>query len=174
PSGAPPRVAEAGPVYANRPGHGRGTCAACRPARGARPSRGRREATVEHSLLLVRTSALELELEPLGERQVARPVDGVGLAAHIRLPGIGAGLPPAARVLLAAEGAADLGAGSADVDVGDAAVAARGGEEGLRVLQPVGEERGREAVRRGVLLRDRFLHGLDRNKVEDGTEGLGL
>ena len=61
----------------------------------------------------------------------AAEVDGVGLAAHVGLPGVGAALAAAAGLLLAAEGAADLGAAGAGVDVGDAAVAARGGEEEL-------------------------------------------
>jgi two-component system sensor histidine kinase PhoQ len=63
------------------------------------------------------------------------PVDGVGLPAHVGLPGVRAGLAAAAGVLLAAEGAADLGARGADVHVGDAAVAAAGGQEPLGVLQ---------------------------------------
>ena len=90
---------------------------------------------------------------PWASGSVAAPVDGVGLAAHVGLPGIRAGLAAAAGVLLAAEGAADLGARGAEVDVGDAAVAAGGRQERFRVLQPVGEQRRRQAVRRGVLQR---------------------
>src|SRR6185312_15869200 len=112
----------------------------------------------------------ELELDSLGERQVARPVDGVGLAAHVGPPGIGARLAAAAGVLLPAEGAADLGARGADVDVGNAAVAARAGEEELGVLQPVGEERGAEAVGRRVLLGDGLFDRIDRDEVQNGTE----
>ena len=100
---------------------------------------------------------LDLELDALRERQLAAPVDRVGLAAHVGLPGIRAGLASAAGVLLAAERAADLRAGGAEVDVGDAAVAAGGRQEGLRVLQPVGEERRGQTVRGGVLLRDRLV-----------------
>src|SRR5256885_12604550 len=54
---------------------------------------------------------------------------GVGGAAHVGLPRVGAGFAAAAGLLLAPEGAADLGARGADVDVGDAAI--RGGEEAL-------------------------------------------
>src|SRR5688500_3282704 len=67
----------------------------------------------------------DVELDPLRERQVARVIDRVGLAAHVGLPRVGAGLAAAARVFLAAEGAADLRARGTDVHVGDAAVAAR-------------------------------------------------
>ena len=74
---------------------------------------------------------IDLEPNPLRQRQLARVVDGVGRAAHVRLPRIGAGLAAAAGVLLAAEGAADLGAGGADVDVGDAAVGAGRAQEAL-------------------------------------------
>src|SRR5690606_36414915 len=63
----------------------------------------------------------EVELDALCQRQRVGVVDGVGLAAHVRAPRIRARLATAAGVLLAAEGAADLGAGGADVDVGDAA-----------------------------------------------------
>ena len=73
----------------------------------------------------------QVELDALGERQVGRPVDRVGLAAHVGLPRVGAGLAAAAGLLLAAERAADLGAGGADVDVGDAAVGALVREERL-------------------------------------------
>src|SRR6185312_5090216 len=117
---------------------------------------------------------LELELDSLGERQVARPVDGVGLAAHVGPPGIGARLAAAAGILLPAEGATDLGARGADVDVGDAAVAAGAGEEELGVLQAVGEEGRAQAVGRRILLGDGLFDRLDRNDVENGAEGLGL
>src|SRR5687767_9135548 len=75
------------------------------------------------------TGGLEVELDALGERQRVGMVDGVGLAAHVHLPGVGAGLATAAGFLLAAEGATDLGAGGADVHVGDAAIGAGRAEE---------------------------------------------
>src|SRR5690349_3581182 len=53
---------------------------------------------------------LHLERDALGQRQFAAPVDGVGLPAHVGLPGIRARLTAATRILLAAERAADLGA----------------------------------------------------------------
>src|SRR5690606_4037065 len=61
-----------------------------------------------------RAGRLQVELDALGQRQVVRVVDGIGLAAHVGAPGIRAGLAPAAGVLLAAEGAADLRARGAD------------------------------------------------------------
>ena len=72
---------------------------------------------------LVRVPVLG-EAHALGERQLVGVVDRVGRAAHVGAPGVRAGLPAAAGVLLAAERAADLGAGGADVDVDDAAVRA--------------------------------------------------
>src|ERR1017187_1829917 len=75
---------------------------------------------------------LRLELDPLRQRQLRRPVDGVGLPPHVSLPRVAAGFAPAARVLLAAEGAADLRSAGADVDVGDPAVAAPVAQEGFR------------------------------------------
>src|SRR6476660_2884790 len=66
--------------------------------------------------------ASDVEPDALRQRQLTRVVDGAGLAAHVALPGIGAALAPAASVLLAAEGTADLGAGRSDVDVSDTAI----------------------------------------------------
>ena len=63
-------------------------------------------------------------LTPCASGRRAAVVDGAGLAAHIGLPGVGAGFAPAAGLLLAAEGAADLGAGRADIHIGDAAIGA--------------------------------------------------
>src|SRR4051794_5022302 len=50
----------------------------------------------------------DVEAHALRQRQLPREVDGVGGPAHVRLPRIGARLAAAARLLLAAEGAADL------------------------------------------------------------------
>src|SRR5688572_25624652 len=82
---------------------------------------------------------LDVELHALGERQLLAVVDGVGGAAHISLPGIRARLAAAAGFLLAAESAADLGAGGADVDIGDAAIRAGGGNELLGLAEVLGE-----------------------------------
>src|SRR5215469_14661459 len=98
----------------------------------------------------------DLELDPLRERQLAAPVDRVGLAAHVGLPGVRAGLAAAAGVLLSTERATDLGSRGTEIDVGDAAVAARGGEESLCALQAIGEQRRGQAVGRSVLLGDRL------------------
>ena len=72
-----------------------------------------------------RRSGVDVELHALGQRQGRAVVDRVGGAAHVGLPGVRAGLAAAAGLLLAAEGAADLGARGADIDVGDAAIRAR-------------------------------------------------
>ena len=42
------------------------------------------------------------------------------------------------------------------------------------VLQPVGEDRGRESVRRRVLHLDRFIERVERNQVQHRREGLVL
>src|SRR5262252_5236136 len=70
------------------------------------------------------TGGRSSEADALRERQRVRAVDGAGLPAHVGLPAVAARLAPAAGVLLAAEGAADLRAARADVHVGDAAIAA--------------------------------------------------
>src|SRR5690606_21036616 len=102
---------------------GRGTGEAFRPGPGCRaalrrpgvgPAAGR---------------ALQVELDALCQRQCVGVVDRVGLAAHVGAPGIRTRLAATAGFLLAAERATDLGARGADVDVGDAAVRAGGGQE---------------------------------------------
>ena len=98
----------------------------------------------------------DVELHALGQRQRGAVIDGVGGAAHVGLPGIGAGLAAAAGFLLAAEGAADLGAGRADVDVGDAAVGAGRRDEALGLAQVVGEDRRGQALRHVVVQGDRL------------------
>src|SRR5690349_6541356 len=77
----------------------------------------------------------DVEPDALRERQLRGVVDRRRLAAHVRLPRVGARLPAAARLLLAAERAADLRAGRPDVDVRDAAVRADRGQELLRLAQ---------------------------------------
>src|SRR4051812_32144021 len=95
-----------------------------------------------------------VEVDALRERKLAPVVDRVGGAAHIALPRIRAGFPPAAGLLLAAEGAADLRAGGADVHVGDAAVRAGRGEKQLRFADVGGEDRRGETLRHSVVERD--------------------
>src|SRR5215218_8642780 len=86
----------------------------------------------------------------LRERQLAGVVDRVGRAAHVALPRVGAGLASPTGLLLAAERAADLGARRPDVDIGDAAVRAVGGEEALRLALVAGEDARRQPLRDGV------------------------
>src|SRR5689334_16021993 len=71
------------------------------------------------------------KINPLRQRQGGGIVDGVGRPPHVRLPCIRAAFAAAAGFLFPAERAADLRAARADVDVGDAAVAAGGTEEAL-------------------------------------------
>src|SRR5699024_10228496 len=97
--------------------------------------------------------ASDVELDALGQRQFVRPVDGVGLAAHVGAPRVGTGFAAATGVLLAAEGAADLGAGGADVDVGDAAVRSDVRQEALGHLHVLREDGA------GQALVDAVLHG---------------
>src|SRR5262245_54431796 len=65
-----------------------------------------------------------LEANSLSRLQLVRIVDRIGRPPHVSLPGIGARLAAAARLLLAAERPADLRAARADVHVRDPAVAA--------------------------------------------------
>src|ERR1700730_18336661 len=67
---------------------------------------------------------LDLELDALSQGKLAAPVHRVGLTAHVRLPGVRARLAASAGILLSAERTASVRPGRAEVDVGDAAVAA--------------------------------------------------
>ena len=77
-----------------------------------------------NALPMRRHPASEIELDALSQRQRARVVHGVGGAAHVIAPGVAARLAAAAGFLLATKSTTDFGARGADVDVGDAAVAA--------------------------------------------------
>src|ERR1017187_6494328 len=116
----------------------------------------------------------QLELDALRQRQLAGPVERVGLPAHVGLPRVAARFAAAPGILLAAEGAADLGATGADIDVGDAAIAAALAEEGLRRNQVGGEQSRREALRHVVVPVDGFVELVELDQVKDGREDLLL
>src|SRR5581483_12312021 len=61
-----------------------------------------------------------------------------------------------------------------DVDVGNTAVAADRGEEQFGVLQAIGEQRRRQAVRRSVLLCQGLAQRVDVDDVENRREGFRL
>src|SRR6202034_1582607 len=115
---------------------------------------------------------LQLEGDALRERQLRRPVDGVGLAAHVGFPGIAAGFAAAAGVFFAAESPADFRAAGPDINVGDAAIAARVAEEALGREQVGGEHRRGEALRHVVVPGNRFLELVEFQQVKDGGEDL--
>src|SRR5579864_6153500 len=77
----------------------------------------------------------DFETDTLGQRERIAVVDRVGSPAHVDLPDVGARLAAASGFLLTAECASDLRAGRANVDVGDAAVRAFGGQKSLSLLQ---------------------------------------
>src|SRR5208282_5049922 len=97
---------------------------------------------------------------------------GVGGAAHIGLPGVGARFTAPAGLLLAAEGAADLGARRTDVHIGDAAVRAARRQEQLGLAQIIGEDRRRKALLDGVLPCDRVAEIAVFHDIENRREGL--
>src|SRR5262249_17061596 len=110
------------------------------------------------------------EADALRQWKVAGVVDGVGLAAHVELPGIAAAFAAAAGVFLAAEGAADFGPAGSDIDIGDAAVAASGGDEQLGLANIVGEDRGAEALGYAIMQGDGLVERAVGNDVKDRGE----
>src|ERR1039458_3329228 len=119
-----------------------------------------------------RPAPSELEFDALRQGQLAGPIECVSLAAHVGLPGVAAGFASAAGLLLAAEGAADFGAAGADVDIGDAAIAAAMAEEGFGGNQIGGEHGRREALRHIVVPADGVVESIELDKVKDGGEDL--
>src|SRR5207302_5441763 len=115
-----------------------------------------------------------MDLESRGGGRWAAPFRVVGRGALDRFPATRPRPPPAPGLPPPAEGPADLGARGAEIDVGDAAVAAPGRQKGLRVSQAVGEQRRGQAVGGGILRTDRLAERGDRNQVQNGREGLGL
>ena len=117
-------------------------------------------------------TVLDLEPDALGQRQASAEIDGIGLPPHIGPPSVGAALPATPGLLLAAEGAPDLGPRGPHVDVGDAAIGPDSGEEALDLAQVVAEDRGREALGNAVLQRDGVVEIPVAQHVEDRREGL--
>src|SRR5690606_14098466 len=64
----------------------------------------------------------DLKFNTLRQRQGISVVNGAGLPAHVRLPGVGSGFPASACFFFTAKRAPDLRSGCADIDVGDTAV----------------------------------------------------
>ena len=62
------------------------------------------------------------KLDTLSQGELLGVVDGAGGPSHVLLPGVRSRLASAAGRLLSTESASDLGTGSGDVDVDDAAV----------------------------------------------------
>src|ERR1043166_866147 len=102
--------------------------------------------------------------------QVFGVVDGDRLPAHVGFPGVTAAFTPAAGLLFAAKGTADFGAAGADVDVGDAAIAAAAGQELLGFAEVVRENGRAESLRHFVVIGDGFVQRAIRNEVKDRSE----
>src|SRR3546814_9736234 len=77
------------------------------------------------------TTLFRSELDALRQRQRFGVVDGVGLSAHVHLPRIRARLAAATGFLFTTESATDLGAGGADIDVGNTTIGAGGRKKAL-------------------------------------------
>jgi hypothetical protein len=68
------------------------------------------------------TPPARLKPDPLGQGQFSSPIDGIGLAAHIGLPGIRTRLASAARLFLTTEGPANLRTRGPHIDIRDPTV----------------------------------------------------
>src|SRR5438477_9417905 len=93
------------------------------------------------SQLHCRTSLACAELNSLRQRKLAREIDRVGLAAHVRLPAIAATLAAAAGLFFAAESAADLRTARTGIHVRNSAIAPDRAQEFFRFAHVVGENR---------------------------------
>lgn len=69
-----------------------------------------------------KSGILKIKLDALRQWQCLGVVDGVGLTAHVRLPGIGAGFAAAAGFFFTTKCAANFCTGSTDVYIGNTAI----------------------------------------------------
>jgi hypothetical protein len=65
---------------------------------------------------------IDVEADALGERKFKTEIDRAGDAPHVALPHVRARLAPTSCFFLAAECAANLGAGRSNIDINDPAV----------------------------------------------------
>src|SRR5690606_29095130 len=117
-------------------------------------------------------TSLLAKLDALGQWQGGAVVDRGGAAAHVLLPGVGAGFSAAAGVFFAAEGAADLGAGGADIDAGQTAVGAGRAQEAVGLAHVAGTDRRREPLRDAVVQVNRLVQRVVAGDVQQRGEGL--
>ena len=131
-----------------------------RPAPGGAPGRGR---ALRSRAACRRAAQADSDVKPhaLSQRKLAAVVDRARLPSHVRLPGIRAGFPPAARGLLPAKRTTDLGARRADVHIGDAAIRSGRRQEFAGFAQVVREDGRRQPLLDRVLNRNRFLGAFD-------------
>src|SRR6476620_2592018 len=106
------------------------------------------------------------ELNALRQRQLAREIDGVGLSTHVALPAIASALASAARLLFAAERAADFGATRSRVHIGDTAVASHCADKFFCLSHIVSKNGGGQTLRNSILDRDRFVEIAIRHQIE--------
>src|SRR5262245_26606150 len=87
------------------------------------------------------------ERDALRQWQILTVIDGGGLASHVNLPRIAATLAAAAGFFFTPEGAANFRTAGADVDVGNAAIAAASGQEQFGLAHVIGKNRGTQSLR---------------------------
>src|ERR1051326_8610519 len=78
--------------------------------------------------------------DALRQGQLFRVINGYGLPAHIRFPGVGPAFAAASGFFFSAKGSADLCAPRADIDVGDTAIAAAARQKLLRFPEVIGKD----------------------------------
>src|SRR3546814_10682689 len=83
-------------------------------------------------------------------------------------------LAAATGFLFTTESATDLGAGGADIDVGNTTIGAGGRKKALGRAQVRCENRRAQALWHCVLQFNGFVQGVERDDVEDRCEGFGL
>ena len=97
------------------------------------------------------------ELNTLRQRQLAREIDGVGLAPHVLLPAIASALAAAAGFFFAAECAADFGATRSRVHIGDSTIASDRADKFFCFAHIVSEDR-LKSILAGHRFGSRSLH----------------
>src|SRR5699024_3059255 len=111
------------------------------------------------------------ELHSLSQRKFAGIVDGVGRAAHVGLPGVGAGFAAAASLLFTTECAADFSTGGTDVYIGDTAVGARSRQEELCLGVVLREDSRGQTLWHSVMQGDCLIEVRVGQNIENWREG---
>lgn len=119
-------------------------------------------------------SLSNIKLNSLSQWQGRAMVDRAGRAAHVLLPGVAAGFATTTGLFLATEGAADFGAGGADIAINKSTIASSGSYPLEHILQIFSEKRRGQSLWNLVVPLNHLVQGFEFEDVEDWSKYLCL